>query len=502
MEREPVRYAGIVRSPEFPVGLEWIGSPPLRLSDVRGKIVLLDFWTSGCINCIHILPNLHRLHQAFPDRLQIIGVHTPKFPAEKDPTRLALVVQRLDIQHPVVSDPDYAIWQSFAVEAWPTLVFLDQRGRVVARHAGEFDYDQVHTFIEQLLQHPLISPVSHSPEGTGPEGTRPGSHASTLRFPAKLAIDPTQTHLAIADAGNHRILLATLDGRVETIIGSGQPGADDGSFASAAFRAPQGLAYATDGRAIIVADAGNHLLRRIDLTTGRVETIAGTGERGFAMENGPALDTALASPADVLWFEHRYLIAMAGTHQIWAYGPVAKRLELLAGTGMESIHDDLFPDATFAQPMGLAALGHTVYVADAESSAIRALDFDTGRVRRLLGRGLFYFGDLDAIGDSARLQHPQGIVATEENGKPVLYLADTFNNKIKRVDVVRREAGTIAGTGEQGDSDGPALDAEFREPSGLALIGRTLYIADTHNHAIRMLDLDRSQVCTLAIDYE
>jgi thiol-disulfide isomerase/thioredoxin len=151
MERDPARYAGAVRAPEFPTGLDWIGSPPRRLAELRGKVVLLDFWTSGCINCIHILPNLHRLHEDFPERLQIIGVHTPKFSAEKDPDRLALAVQRLGIEHPVVSDPDFAIWQSFAVDAWPTLVFIDPQGRVVAKHAGEFDYDRVHSFIAQLL---------------------------------------------------------------------------------------------------------------------------------------------------------------------------------------------------------------------------------------------------------------------------------------------------------------------------------------------------------------
>lgn len=492
MERTPDRYAGAVRAPEFPDGLDWIGSPPVRLADLRGQIVLLDFWTSGCINCMHILPNLHRLERAFDGRLTIIGVHTPKFPAEKDADRLALAAQRLGIGHPVVSDPDYAIWQRFAVEAWPTLIFLDRRGRVVARHAGEFDDGQVHAFIEQLLGDTLVPRVVQLPV----EDCR-----FPLRFPAKLAVDPAGTRLAIAGIGNHRIFIATFDGRIETVIGSGKPGSADGSLETATFRRPQGLVYTPDGSSLIVADFGNHLLRRIDLTARRVETIAGTGKRGFGMEDGPALSTALASPADIGWFGHRLLIAMAGTHQIWAYDPATARMEHLAGTGIESIHDDRLLDATFAQPMGLAALENTVFVADAESSAIRALDFDTGRVRRILGRGLFYFGDLDAIGDSVRLQHPQGIVATEEDGKPVIYLADTFNNKIKRVDPIRREAVTIAGTGEQGDGDGAGLDAEFREPSGLALAGRTLFIADTHNHRIRMLDLDRNVVATLSLVY-
>jgi DNA-binding beta-propeller fold protein YncE len=321
----------------------------------------------------------------------------------------------------------------------------------------------------------------------------------SLHFPTKLATDPTHTQLAITDSGNHRILIATLDGNIQTIIGSGQPGATDGPFETAEFRAPQGVAYAPDGKSLVIADTGNHLLRRIDLSQRMVETIAGTGGRGFPMHGGSARDIAIASPWDIVWFEGRWLIAMAGTHQIWAYDPATNRLELVAGTGVESIHDDLFKNATFAQPTGIAALGSTVSVADAESSAVRALDFESGRVRRVLGRGLFHFGDLDAIGDSARLQHPQGIVAVEEDRQPVLYLADTFNNKIKRVDPIRREVATVAGVGEQGLLDGDALESEFREPSGLTLHGRTLYVADTHNHAIRTIDLDQGAVETLPV---
>jgi DNA-binding beta-propeller fold protein YncE len=499
MERNPAPYAGVVRAPAIPDGVEWIGSPPIRLSDLRGTAILLDFWTSGCINCIHILPNLHRLHRAFPDQLQIIGVHTPKFPAEKDSDRLALVIERLGIEHPVVSDPDYAIWQSFAVDAWPTLVFVDPGGRVIARHPGEFDYDRVHSFVASILSDPHLTHASTAPDGAT-EGEM-AAEISPVRFPAKLAIDPVRNRLLISDSGHHRILIATLDGEIETVIGSGRAGAEDGTCELATFNSPQGLAVSPDGDSIVVADAGNHLLRRIDLETRRVETIAGTGRRGLPVTGGPAREVSIASPWDVIWFEGRYLIAMAGLHQIWAYEPSTGRLEIVVGTGVESIHDDLFAEATFAQPMGLATFGQTVYVADAESSAVRALDFDTHRVRRLLGRGLFYFGDLDAIGDSVRLQHPQGIVATEEDGQPILYLADTFNNKIKRVDPMRREAVTVAGTGEQGSLDGDALDAEFREPSGLALFGRTLFIADTHNHAVRVLDLDRQHVRTLPLRF-
>ncbi len=502
LNRDPAPYAGVVRAPSLPADTVWIGSPAIRIADLRGKVVLLDFWTSGCINCIHILPNLHRLQLAFPDQLQIIGVHTPKFPAERDSERLALTIERLGIHHPVVSDPDYAIWQSFAVDAWPTLVFIDPLGQVIARHSGEFDYDRVHDFIAQLLGDPITPPppvILSEAKDLARRASRAARESSPLSFPGKLIIDPIRNRLLIADTGNHRVVITTLDGGIETVIGSGEPGETDGTFDTVTFTSPQGLALSPDSQSIIVADAGNHLLRQIDLEAQQVKTIAGTGRRGLPATGGSARDVSIASPWDVIWFEGRYLVAMAGLHQIWEYDPNTERLDIVAGTGVESIHDDLLLQATFAQPMGLTALERTVYVADAESSAVRALDFDTGRVKRLLGRGLFHFGDLDAIGDSVRLQHPQGIVAAEEDGQSVLYLADTFNNKIKRIDPIRREAVTIAGTGEQGSLDGDALDAEFREPSGLALAGRTLYIADTHNHAVRTLDLDQCRLGTLQL---
>ncbi|MEZ4506582.1 MAG: thioredoxin-like domain-containing protein [Thermomicrobiales bacterium] len=393
MDRDPASYAGAVRAPDFPGDAVWIGSAPIQLSELRGRVVLLDFWTSGCINCMHILPNLHRLHLAFPDQLQIIGVHTPKFSAEKDPDRLALAIDRLGIHHPVVSDPDYAIWQSYAVDAWPTLIFIDQRGRVVARHAGEFDYDRVHAFIEALVtsaeavdpasEHPRSRPGSQQQDPVE-DSERIRSGHTTLRFPAKVVVDPIQHRLVIADSGNHRILIATLDGIVLTTIGTGLPGADDGDFSVATFTHPQGIAFSPDGQSIVVADAGNHLLRRIDLAAGTVSTVAGTGQRGLPAVGGPARETALASPWDVIWFEERYLIAMAGLHQVWSYDPATGRFCTMAGTGSNRFTMIVSPMPRSPSRWARCPReSRFMRAVDAESSAVRALDCDSGRVRRL-----------------------------------------------------------------------------------------------------------------------
>ncbi len=294
------------------------------------------------------------------------------------------------------------------------------------------------------------------------------------------------------------MLLVRHDGRVERTFGSGQPGLLDGPAESARFFNPQGLAVSPDGATLYVADTGNHTLRAIDVQTGQVRTVAGTGERGGSdVGGGVGLETALASPWDLAWSGDRLWIANAGSHQLWSFDPATGQLAIAAGTGVESIHDGPLAQATFAQPSGLAELGGIVYVADPETSAIRQVDPAADRVRRLVGRGLFEFGDIDARADSVRLQHPLGVAAVEERGQPVVYVADSYNNKIKRLDPATRQVDTVAGTGAHGLTDGELLDAGLWEPGGLSILGRHIYIADTNNHAIRVANLDTGTIDTI-----
>lgn len=443
-----------------------------------------------------MLPQLREFERRFPDSLVVIGVHSAKFPAERDPENLRAAVLRHGATHPVVSDPDMAIWQSYGVRAWPSLMFVDPNGYVFAKHEGEFPLEPMAEAIGELVvQFEKDGFLVRSPLVLTPEA----APTSTLAFPGKVLADPARNRLFVADSGHHRILVTDLDGTVTHVIGSGQPGRADGDAATASFHGPQGLAITPDGDTLYVADTENHLLRLVDLgdESPWVSTVAGTGERGHRAVTGPAEETALASPWDLAWVGQTLWIANAGTHQLWAYDPASELLGVAAGTGYESIHDGPLDEATFAQPSGLSVLDGLVYVADSETSAVRRVDPAADRVQRLVGKGLFDFGDVDAKGDSAKLQHPIAVAATHENGVPVVYVADSYNDKVKRLDPATRMIETVFGGDGRGTADGFGLDAEFWEPCGLSIAGRTLYIADTNNHRVRAANLDTGEVTTL-----
>ncbi len=272
---------GIVRAPDFDQpGLAWFNvAAPLTLADLRGKLVILDFWTFCCINCMHILPSLRLVEEAFPDEVVVIGVHSPKFAAERAPANVAAAIARYGIVHPVIHDPDFRLWREYAVRAWPTLIFVSPDGRVIGQHSGEPDPDR------------LLEAVGRTLAQWREEGLlRPGGLAFTpvavpsgrLRFPGKIKPAPgAAKRWVLADAGHHQIVLLDDDGGEIARYGSGVAGLADGDATTARFNGPQGLI--ADARAIFVADTGNHALRRIDRATGLVTTLAGTGRRGLAL---------------------------------------------------------------------------------------------------------------------------------------------------------------------------------------------------------------------------
>lgn len=440
------------------------------------------------------------LERSFPNELVVIGVHSAKFTAEKEPENVAAAIARNGIAHPVVSDPDFVIWQAYSVRAWPTLMFIDPNGKVIGRHEGEFPAGAMHEIVAEMIEEfDALGALDRSPR---PHQAPPPVGEGPLWFPGKVLADHATDRLFIADTGHHRVVVARFDGQIERIIGSGEAGLADGDAATATFTRPQGLAASPDSDTLYVADAGNHALRLVDLRSGEVRTVAGTGIRGPLSAGGSGQDVALASPWDLAWREgdHRLWIAMAGMHQLWTYDPETTEARPAAGTGVESLHDGPLLEATFSQPMGLTSHGALLFSADSESSSIRRVDPGQDRVRRLVGRGLFEFGDIDARGDSVRLQHPEGIAATTEGDKPAVYIADSYNDKIKRLDPETREVTTVAGGFGHGFTDGVADDAEFWEPSGISINERTAYIADTNNHAVRTLDLDTGEVGTLELN--
>ncbi len=437
---------------------------------------------------------MRELEHAFPDELVVIGVHSAKFTAEGLSHNLRAAVQRLEVNHPVINDHEHEVWDQFAVRAWPTLMLIDPRGRVFAKHEGEFPLEPMRVALDGII-------TGYDAEGT--LDRRPLTFAplppggGALRFPGKVLADAASNRLFIADSGHNRIVVADLDGRVTMTIGDGQPGFGDGAAGEARFNHPQGLALDPVSERLFVADESNHSIRAIDLGNGQVKTVAGTGQIGYDRIGGGSGDEmSLSSPWDLALVGQRLWIAMAGTHQLWSLDLPTGRIDLAAGIGAESIHDGPLLQATFAQPSGLSANDGVIYVADSESSSIRSVDPGNDRVRRLVGRGLFDWGDVDGVAGLARLQHPLGVAA--EAGATVVYVADTYNDKLKRLDPLTRDVSSLAGS-EYGHEDGDLAAARFWEPSGLSQAGTWLYVADTNNHAVRVVDVEAGTVRTLEI---
>jgi thiol-disulfide isomerase/thioredoxin/sugar lactone lactonase YvrE len=479
-----------LRAPEITGGRGWLNTDkPLSLAGLKGKVVLLDFWTYGCINCIHIIPDLKRLEEKYANQLVVIGVHSAKFQNEKETENIRRIILRYEIEHPVYNDSEYAVWQSYGVRAWPTQVLIDPAGYIIGGVSGEGNYEIIDQAIAktiedfrkrgELNEEPLKLVLERAKVGDLP-----------LAFPGKVLADANADRLFIADSNHNRIVITKLDGTLLDTIGTGDAGAADGAFDKASFYRPQGMALAGDS--LYVADTENHLIRRVNLKSRSVETIAGTGAQSREyFKSGPGATVALNSPWDLQLEDRVLYIAMAGPHQIWKLDLEKNEVSTFAGSGREARLDGSLLQAGFAQPSGLATNGKTLYVADSESNIIRAIDLERGKVKTIVGGDLFDFGDVDGSGDDVRLQHPLGLVSFNDK----LLIADTYNHKIKELDPKRETVTTLFGTGKPGQSDGAS--ASFYEPGGLSLAGDKLYVADTNNHAVRVVDLKTKRASTL-----
>ena len=481
-----------VRAPEITGGRGWLNTDkPLSLAALKGKVVLLDFWTYGCINCIHIIPDLKKLEQKYANQLVVIGVHSAKFENEKDTENIRRIILRYEIEHPVYNDAEFKVWQNYAVRAWPTQYLIDPAGYIIGRVQGEgnaeiLDQTIAKTIAEfrkrgELNEEPLKLTLERAKVGDLP-----------LAFPGKILADARNDRLFIADSNHNRIVITKLDGTLLETIGTGERGSADGAFDKATFYRPQGLAL--DGDNLYVADTENHLIRLINLKSKVVRTVAGTGRqsRNYFLI-GPARTVSLSSPWDLQLVARQLFITMAGMHQIWKLDLDKNEVSTFAGSGREARLDGPLVDAGFAQPSGITTDGKKLYVADSEANIIRAIDPTAGAVQTLVGGDLFEFGDVDGSGDDVRLQHPLGIFAYGDK----LLIADTYNHKIKELDPKARTVKTFLGTGKPGQTDGTT--AAFYEPGGLSVASGKLYIADTNNHAIRVVDLKTKETSTLMI---
>lgn len=450
-------------------GRGWLntGGAELSLEKLRGKIVILDFWTFCCINCLHVLDELRPMEERYKDVLVTVGVHSPKFEHEADPVALAAAVERYDIHHPVLDDPELVTWQAYAARAWPTLVVVDPEGYIVAHLSGEGHAAGLESLIPELIAEHEAKGTLH--RGDGPY-VAPEPVSRDLRFPGKVLPLDGGTFL-VSDTGHHRLVEMAADlTTVVRTIGAGNKGFVDGSPAEAEFNEPQGLALlpgelaAAVGYDVVVADSVNHRLRGVTLATGEVRTIAGSGVQRL-LEAGPArvnddgastsashlgtapLEVAFSSPWDVVYSSvlGSVVVAMAGTHQIFAYEPATGAVSIVAGNGLEGLLDGPADQAWFAQSSGLCedAQGN-IWVADSETSALRVLKFaEDGslNVETAIGAGLFDFGFRDGDAEQARLQHPLGVAVLPDGS---VAIADTYNGAVRRYDPATKAVSTLA----------------------------------------------------------
>ena len=450
---------------------------------------------------MHVLPQLRKLEEKYADILTVVGVHSAKFNAEKSSENVREAVRRYGIGHPVVNDADFEIWKSYAARAWPTLMFLDPAGKVIGRHEGEFPVDALDSVIAGMIE-------EHEPSGLfkrGPFSVKPEEQSeSQLSFPGKVAADAESERLVISDSNHRRLLITDLEGKVEEVIGNGDSPLVVGDrlgvyaareFTDPLFENPQGVVIDVD--TLYVADAGTHTIVKVDLVSGLVDTFAGTGEQSLYLhQGGSALKVPLNSPYDLSLNDGTLYIAMAGFHQLWTMNLDDRSVAPFAGDGGEDIVDGLKPEARLAQPYGIEVSNNAVFFIDSETSSLRvAAIAESGRVVTLVGTALFDFGDHDAAGKDAQLQHPQGLAVHND----LIYVADSYNNKIKSVAIGSFQVKTIAGSGKQGDVDGNSSIAQFSEPAGLAVVEDRMFIADTNNHKIKIFEFDTGEVYSLEL---
>lgn len=475
-----------VRAPELVGRGGWIntGGQPLDLASLRGKVVLLDFWTFCCANCLHVLDELRPLEERFSDVLVVIGVHSPKFVHEAEHTSVIAAVERYEVHHPVLDDPDLTTWQSYAVRAWPTLALIDPEGYVVAQFSGEGHAHALEVMIESLV-------AEHEARGTLHRGdspfVAPEPEPTDLRFPGK-AVVLSDGALLVSDTTHHRLTIMESDGAtVRSTIGSGERGLRDGDAVTAQFSEPQGVCLLPEdvarqvGYDVIVADSVNHALRGVRLSDGVVTTLAGTGAQWMQNDPQPQAGdpfTPMSTPWDVVWWPQirQVVIAMAGIHQMWSYDPVARTLSVLAGTTNEGLVDGEYASAWFAQTSGVAVdADDALWLVDSETSSLRRMS--RGMVTSHIGRGLFDFGHVDGPAEEALLQHPLGVAVLPDGS---IAIADTYNGSVRRFDPATEQVTTLA--------------RDLKEPSDIVVVpdaqrGHVLLVVESAAHRLTFVPL-------------
>lgn len=428
-------------------GDRWLGTGGrwLSLADLRGRVVLLDFWTLCCVNCHHVLAELEPLERRYADVLTVVGVHSPKFEHEKDAEAVAGAMQRHGIEHPVLNDPRMSTWQAYGVRAWPTLVLISPSGEIVGRYSGEGHAHALEIAIAQVV-------AKAEADGSLVRGPSPFvelEEASTPYVQPSKAVILDDDRIVVADTGRSQLAIAPVTDPNDPVarVGSGRRGWSDGTAEESEFREPNGVVRLPQsvaeqvGYDLVVADSGNHVLRGVSLVDLAVRTVAGTGHQWMqgSPTSGDAASIDLSTPWDVAWDGSRVIIAMAGDHRLWWFDPVGRLVGTWAGTTQEGLVDGPVSAAWFAQPSALAVDGDDIWVVDAETSALRRVSGEA--IASVVGAGLFDFGHVDGPSEQALLQHPLGCEVLPDGS---VLIADAYNGALRRYDPAASRVSTVA----------------------------------------------------------
>ncbi|MGH8031039.1 MAG: thioredoxin-like domain-containing protein [Luteimonas sp.] len=456
-------------APEFPPTLEWLNlAEPLRMAQLRGKVCALAFVNAGSAWSLQRLADLAHLRTRHGERLHVVAVNVPRFEHERDAQRVSRRLLRQKLEFPIAHDPEWTLWQHYGIEAWPTVVLIDGDGQVRERWVGDGQLRELDAAVTRL--HDEIVPRSRNSDPL--ELRRIRDPMLPLRFPIGIAVNAS--YLYVADSGHHRVLECDHDGRVLRQFGSGGPGLIDGPMELSAFNRPHGIYLQRD--MLYVADTGNHAVRRIQLHSGDIDTLCGTGRPGTPVEGpiGDARMVALDQPRAVSLSAGTMHIATAGDNRLWAYDLGTQEIRLLAGSGALGVIDGCGAEAAFAEPIGLAAMQQMLYVCDGVGSAIRSVKARNGDVTTLLGEDAWHYGQADGTRTDARLQQPQAIALDPD--APVLWIADSGNDALRSLRLGGGELTTFV------------LPQRLHAPGGLAVAEGAVWIADTDAHAVLRLD--------------
>lgn len=462
---------------------QWLNlADDLKVSDLKNRVILLDFWTYDCVNCLQVNSKIKELEQEFGSKLTVIGVHCSNFESAKNTAAVRKAVIKYDIDYPVINDQNLAICNSFKPESienieLPTAILLDYHGQVSRKYIGRNDINKhlkedVSKLIAKYnyrLNRDLLPILLEKNKITG----------HVLSFPTRLEYVKDFEYngarfpaMFIANSGKNNIIISSMAGEIIATIGSLRQGFDDGDFDTASFDLPNGMVY--KNHKLYVADTNNDAIRVVDFKENKVSTLI-AGE--ISNQNDSSAIT-LSSPTDIKFYPDadNIIIASAGNNQILQYDLTKQTSKIIAGDGQNGIKDGKYPQNSLAQTSSLAVFGQKIYFVDAKSSSLRVIDKD-GTLTTLAAKGV-------AESEKSLLEHPLSLTVDDTG----IYIADSYNNSIKKYDFSSHKINNFIGTKNSGNNLGSKGNTEFDEPNGIVSVIDKFYIADSNNDRIVVIN--------------